>query len=99
MNPALEKSLSGLSSSQGWAFAPSAKVSFDITKVIAFGSEYYASLGPIGDWSNWSDQQQQVFPTIDLNFSPDWEFNFGVGFGLTRSTDGLIIKLILGYRF
>ncbi len=99
VNPALEKSLKGLNSNQGWGFAPSAKISYDITKVIAFGAEYYSSLGPIGSFSNWSNQQQQIFPTVDLNLSPDWEFNFGVGFGLTGSTDGLIIKLILGYRF
>ena len=99
VNPAFEKSIKGLNSSQGWAFAPSAKVSYDISKVIAFGAEYYSSLGSIGGFSVWSDQQHQIFPTVDLNFSPDWEFNFGVGFGLTGSTDGLIIKLILGYRF
>jgi hypothetical protein len=99
INPALEKSLKGLNSNQGWGFAPSAKISFDLTKAIAVGAEYYGSLGPIGDLSVWSDQQQQIFPVIDLNLSPDWEFNFGVGFGLTHSTDGLIVKLILGYRF
>lgn len=99
INPALEKSLKGVNSNQGWGFAPSAKISYDVTKVVALGAEYYASLGPIGGFSAWSDQQQQIFPVIDLNFSPDWEFNFGVGFGLTGSTDGLIIKMILGYRF
>ena len=31
--------------------------------------------------------------------SPQWEINLGVGVGLTRSTDHLIVKLILGYRF
>ena len=99
VNPALEKSIKGPSSSKGWAFAPSAKVSYDITKAIAFGAEYYSSLGSIGGFDVWSKQQQQIFPAIDLNLSPDWELNFGVGFGLTGSTDGLIIKLILGYRF
>jgi hypothetical protein len=99
INPAFEKSLSGLNSNQGWGFAPSAKVSFDLTEAVAVGIEYYSSLGQIGSFSNWSDQQQQIFPTIDLNLSPDCEFNFGVGFGLTSSTDGLIVKLILGYRF
>ena len=38
-------------------------------------------------------------PTLDLNFSPEWEFNFGVGFGLTRRTDDLMVKLIVGRRF
>jgi hypothetical protein len=99
VNPAFEKSLAGFNSNQGWAFAPSAKLSFDLTKVVAVGVEYYSSLGPIDGFSTWSAQQHQIFPTIDLNLSPDWEFNFGVGFGLTGSTDGLIVKLILGYRF
>ncbi|HLH54067.1 MAG TPA: hypothetical protein VKY92_10690 [Verrucomicrobiae bacterium] len=99
INPAVEKSIKGAGSSQGWGFAPSAKISFDLTKAVAVGAEYYGSLGPVGRFSNWSEQQQQIFPTIDLNLSPDWEFNFGVGFGLTGSTDGLLVKLILGYRF
>jgi len=36
---------------------------------------------------------------VDLDLGPKWEFNAGVGFGLTPSTDQLIIKMILGYRF
>jgi hypothetical protein len=36
---------------------------------------------------------------LDLDLGPRWEFNFGVGAGLTPSTDRLIVKLILGYRF
>jgi len=98
-NPAVEKSLQGLNSNQGFSFAPSAKVSFELTKVVDVGFEYYGSLGPIGHFSTFDEQQHQIFPTIDLNLSPNWEFNFGVGFGLTKSTDGLILKLILGYRF
>jgi hypothetical protein len=99
LNPAFEKSLQGLNSGLGWGFAPSAKVSFELTRLVAIGAEYYASLGPVGHIDPWSQQQQQIFPVVDLDFSPNWEFNFGVGFGLTPSTDPLIIKLILGYRF
>jgi hypothetical protein len=99
VNPALEKSLHGLNSNQGWGFAPSTKVSFDLSKVVAVGLEYYSSLGVIGHFTNWDEQQHQIFPVIDLNLSPQIEFNFGVGFGLTKSTDDLIVKLILGYQF
>jgi hypothetical protein len=99
VNPAFEKSLHGMKSDAGWDFAPSAKVSFDVTKVIAVGVEYYTDLGQVGNFPNTNDQQHQIFPTLDLNLSPDWEFNFGVGFGLTRSTDDLVVKLILGRRF
>ncbi len=38
----------------------------------------------------------EVYPK---ELSEDWEFNFGVGFGLTHSTDNLVVKLILGRRF
>lgn len=99
LNPALEKSIKGSNSNQGWALSPAVRVSYDVTKTVALGAEYYSSVGPIGRFSNGSDQQQQIFPTVDLNLSPEVEFNFGVGFGLTRSSDGLIFKLILGYRF
>jgi hypothetical protein len=98
-NPALEKSIHGENSHAGWDFAPAVKISFDVTKLITAGVEYYGDLGEIGRFSNVNEQQHQIFPAIDLNFSPDWEFNFGVGFGLTRGTDDLIIKLILGRRF
>ena len=34
---------------------------------------------------------------VDLDLGPKWEFNAGVGFGLTPSSDRLIVKMILGY--
>ncbi len=99
VNPSFEKSLHGQHSSEGFEFAPSAKISFELTKVAAVGAEYYTSLGTISHFSRWNEQQHQIMPVLDLNLSPRWEFNFGVGFGLTRSTDDLLVKLILGRRF
>ena len=43
--------------------------------------------------------KQQIVPTIDYDFGPNWEFNFGVGVGVTRSTDHLLVKMIIGRRF
>src|SRR3977135_1417811 len=63
------------------------------------GIEYYGALGPITDFDRLHDQQQQIFPAIDLNVSPNWEFNFGVGVGATGATDHLIVKCIVGRRF
>lgn len=99
INPALEKSLHGLNSSRGYEFAPSTKVSYEVNKIVAVGFEYYSSLGLIGHFDNLEEQQHQIFPAIDLNLSPRLEFNFGVGFGLTKATDDLMVKLILGYQF
>jgi len=75
------------------------KVSFDFTKKIAGGIEYYGALGPVSNFDPVSQQSQQIFPTIDVNVSPDWEFNFGVGVDVTNSSDHLIVKCIVGRRF
>lgn len=99
LNPAFEKSITGLNSAQGFGFAPSVKLSFDVTKKVTLGVEYYASLGKVTHFDPTSEQQHQIFPVLDLNLSPKWEFNFGVGFGVTHSTDHLIVKMILGRRF
>jgi len=99
VNPALERSFHGPSVSQGVGFSPSAKFSYDFNKYISGGLEYYAAYGSITDVSSLRNQQQQFFPTIDLNVSPNWEINFGVGVGATASTDHLIVKGILGRRF
>jgi hypothetical protein len=98
-NPAIDKSLQGLNVNQGWVFSPNAKVSYDFTKMVAGGLEYYGSLGPFGNFDPLAEQQQQIFPCVDLNVSPEWELNFGIGWGLTSSTDHLIIKGIIGRRF
>ena len=99
VNPAFERSFHGPSVSQGVGFSPSAKVSYDFTKVISGGFEYYASYGSLGGFYDLHDQQQQLFPAVDLNVSPKWEINFGVGVGPTASTDHLIVKAIIGRRF
>jgi len=98
-NPTLDRSWHGLSVNQGVVFSPNAKFSYDFTKHIAGGLEYYGSMGPITGFLPLRQQQQQFFPTIDVDFGPDWEFNFGVGIGATTSTDHLIIKCIIGRRF
>ena len=99
VNPALERSFHGENVSHGVEFSPNAKISYDFTKVITGGLEYYAAYGRLGDFDNLHNQQQQFFPAIDLNVSPDWEINFGVGIGPTSSTDHLIVKAIVGRRF
>ena len=78
---------------------PAAKVSYNATPTVAIGLEYYGSLGRVTHFDRPRDQQHQLFPVIDLDLGPRWEFNAGIGFGLTPSTDRLIVKMILGYRF
>jgi hypothetical protein len=98
-NPTFDRSLHGMNVGKGWEFSPNVKVSFDFTKKIAGGLEYYGALGPVSEFDPISQQSQQIFPTIDLNVSPYWEFNFGVGVDVTNSSDHLIVKCIVGRRF
>jgi hypothetical protein len=98
-NPTLDRSWHGPSVNQGVVFSPNFKFSYNLTKKIAGGLEYYGSLGPITGFLPVSQQQQQIVPAIDLDLGPEWEFNAGIGVGLTGATDHLIVKCILGRRF
>lgn len=99
LNPTFDRAFVGLDVNQGVVFSPDAKFSYDLNPKISAGFEYYGSVGPATDFLPLKDQMHQFFPAIDLNLSPKWEINFGVGVGVTRSTDHLIAKMILGYRF
>ena len=98
-NPTLGRSFHGANVSQGVTFGPNAKVSYDFNRYISGGLEYYADYGRFFDPDSLHNQQQQLFPVIDLNVSPQWEINFGAGIGPTAGTDHLIVKAIIGRRF
>jgi len=99
INPVMERALKGENANKGFEFDPAAKVSYSVTPKVAVGLEYYSSLGSVGHFDRARDQQHQLFSVVDLDLGPKWEFNAGVGVGLTPSTDRLIVKMILGYRF
>jgi hypothetical protein len=99
LNPALERTWHGPDVNQGMAFAPGAKIGYDFTKKINAGFEYYADYGDLRAFDSLHDQQQQFFVVTDLNVSPKWEINFGVGIGPTAATDHIIVKGILGRHF
>jgi len=99
VNPALERTFHGPDVKKGLDFAPAAQISYDFTKKITGAIEYYGDFGDIRDVAKLHDQQLQIFPAINLNLSPQWEFNFGVGIGPTAATDRWMIKAIVGRRF
>jgi len=98
-NPTFDKSFHGPSKSLGFEFSPNVKFSYDVTKKLAAGVEYYGAYGPVTGFDPLREQQQQILPAIDVDFGNKWEFNFGVGVGVTGATDHLLVKAILGYRF
>jgi hypothetical protein len=97
-NPTFDKSFHGLNSNIGYVFSPDLKASYNVTKKVAGGLEYYGSVGTLGHLAPYQQQQHQLFIVTDIDFSPDWEFNCGYGWGFTQATDNAIFKVILGYR-
>lgn len=98
LNPALEKAIVGENAGRGWEFSPNAAVSYDFTTAVTGALEYYGALGPVTGFDPAPDQQHQLFAAVDLNVSPKWEINLGVGRGMTAGTDRWLVKTIVGYR-
>lgn len=99
VNPTLEKSFAGPDVNRGFTFSPNVKGSYDVTKVVALGLEYYGSTGPFFHYDPFKQQDHQLFVATDLNFDPKWEVNGGIGYGFTSNTDKAIVKIIIGRRF
>ncbi len=99
INPTFGLSFKGENQKKGFDFEPNLKVAFHLTNQIDLGAEYYGTTGPAFSPDPIQDQSHSIFAAVDLNVSPEWEFNFGTGWGLTRSTDGIVVKMILGRRF
>jgi hypothetical protein len=98
INPTIEKSLRGPNSSGGFEFAPNVQVNVDVAKRVNVALEYYGGFGPFGQFPAIQRTEQQLMPAINLDFGDDWEFNAGIGFGLTNPTDHLLGKIIMGRR-
>jgi len=98
-NPVVDKAVHGVNAGRGFEFSPNFKASYAVTRVATIGIEYYGALGPVTGFDSGPQQQHQIVPTLDLNVSPDWELNFGAGFGVTRATDRFLLKMVIGRRF
>ena len=99
INPSLSVAVKGPDAGSAPAFEPSGKIGWDFSKKVAAGIEYYSETGTVKHFDRFSDQHHIVFGAADLNVSPDWEINFGLGRGLTGTSEHWVVKSILGYRF
>src|ERR1700739_3034795 len=72
LNPTLDQSFAGPDEHRGLIFSPNIKWSYDVTKVVALGLEYYGSTGPVFNPDPVQQQVHQLFAAIDLNTSPNW---------------------------
>lgn len=84
---------------RGLTFSPAATLTYAPSKYFNFGVEYYSYYGKFGDFVTLHNQQQQIFPVVNLFVSPKWEINIGAGRGATAGTDHFIFKCVLGRYF
>ena len=94
-NPILDTDFNGLGKLD---FAPAARVAYAVSERVAVAVEHYADFGPLQRFLPHSDRSQTVFAVLDVGASGSG-IEFGVGRGLTRATDSLVVKLMLMHDF
>jgi hypothetical protein len=91
VNPILDNSWTGF---QHLDFAPESRLDYNISDQWAIAAESYDDLGEIHRFLPGAQQTHQLFAVVDYNGRP-LNVEAGAGFGLTRATDKLTLKLIL----
>jgi len=79
-------------------FAPALRLARRLGPDTFLGLEYYADFGEIGNFAKLADQQHTLFLVTDFKLGV-FDVDFGVGYGLTPSSDRWVIKTIIGYAF
>ncbi len=98
-NLAIEKPFSGPQTHRGIQFEPSGELVYDLNRWVSPALEYYGDMGPIQPLAKVEEQQHFIVPTLNFHFIPRLELNFGVGFGVTRASNGVFLKSIVGWTF
>jgi hypothetical protein len=93
VNPILDNSYEGLSRLD---FAPSTRVAYHVNDKFAVALEEYDDFGPLRAFLPESEQSHQLFLVADYDAEPV-SVETGIGFGLTRASDNLVLKLILSH--
>jgi hypothetical protein len=98
-NLAFEKPFRGPKTHQGVTFAPSGQISYQLFPWLAPAIEYYGDMGAIEYFPAVEDQQHFLVPALNLYLLPELELNLGIGYGLTRASNGIFLKAIVGWDF
>jgi hypothetical protein len=81
-----------------YLFEPNLKYAYSASKLANIGFEYYGNTGKIFNAYKLPNQEHQLFLAIDLFLHPLYEFNFGIGKGLTDASNGMTLKCYVGRR-
>jgi hypothetical protein len=90
-NPILDTDFNGVGRLD---FAPAARVAYNVSKKLAVAIENYSDFGPLQHFKAASAQSQTLFGVLNYGDASNG-IEFGIGKGLTRATDSLVLKLML----
>lgn len=98
LNPKLEKVLSGPDVEEGLEFEYGAGVYVDRFSSIRPGIEFFGSLGELVNFKSRDQQAHYVVPMVKWGLSEHLAWNIGLAFGLTKTSDDLVVKSILEWE-
>lgn len=91
INPIFDNSWKGFGNLD---FAPAVRLAYNLSKTWVIAVEQYSDFGVIKHFLPADQQSQQLFGVVDYK-SDTINVEAGVGFGLTRASDPLVVKLML----
>jgi hypothetical protein len=91
INPILDTAYDGI---RNIDFAPATRVAYNFSPVWAAAVEEYDDFGPLRKFNPAGDQAHELYGVVD-HAGKAWSLEAGVGFGLTRSSDRVVLKLML----
>jgi hypothetical protein len=95
VNPILDTSFDGLSHLD---FAPSLRLAYNRSPVFALAVEHYADFGQLRHFESGESQEHNLFAVADYG-AKLLDVEAGVGFGLTKASDKLVLKTIVSHTF
>jgi hypothetical protein len=102
-NFSFERQFSGPGTHAGIGFEPAGEITYLVRPWLEPGVEYYGDIGAVSSPDPWDQEQQFIVPAINLHLPEPLkplEFNFGVGFGLTRAyPDAAFYHGTIGWQF
>jgi hypothetical protein len=90
---------SGPGAHRGFQFDPSGMLLYKLNDWLSPAVEYYGDMGSIQPLAKVQEQQHFIVPALNFDFIPQLELNLGVGIGLTRASNGIFLKSIVGWTF
>jgi hypothetical protein len=91
INPILDTAYDGIKNID---FAPATRVAYNFSQVWAAAVEEYDDFGPLRKFNPAGEQAHELYGVVDHS-GKAWDLEAGIGFGLTRSSDRVVLKLML----